>query len=117
MGRPADRRDYNPVATLLGLSLSRLTLLLFLAFQAADGLMTYGAATLFGTAAEGNPIIATWMHILGVGPALFLAKLVSAAGGVLLYCRGVHLALAAVTAFYAFGAVIPWLSIFAASAW
>jgi Na+/melibiose symporter-like transporter len=117
MGRPADRRDYIPVAAFVGLSLSRLTLLLFLAFQAADGLMTYGAASVFGTAAEGNPIIATWMQLLGVGPTLVLAKLASSAGGILLYWRGVHLALAGVTAFYAFGAVIPWLTVLAAGAW
>lgn len=117
MGRPPDRRDYIPGATVHGVSLSRLTLLVFLVFQAADGLMTYGAATLFGTAAEGNPIIATGMQLLGVGPALVLAKLVSSAGGVLLYWHGVHVALAGVTAFYAFGAVIPWLSVLSAETW
>jgi hypothetical protein len=46
-----------------------------------------------------------------VGPTLVLAKLASSAGGILLYWRRVHLALAAVTAFYAFAAVIPWLSV------
>ena len=111
MDRPAHRRDYIPVPSLLGLSLSRLTLLLFLAFQAADGLITYAVASLFGPGVEGNPIIAVWMQVLGVGPTLVLAKLASSAGGILLYWRRVHLALAAVTAFYAFAAVIPWLSV------
>ena len=93
------------------MSLPRLTLLLFLTFQVADGLITYGAATLFGTAAEGNPIIAAWMRMVGIGPALLLAKLASCAGGVLLYWRGVHGWLAAVTVLYAVGAVIPWLHV------
>lgn len=41
------------------MSLPRLTLLLFLTLQLADGAMTYGAATVFGTSAEANPILAT----------------------------------------------------------
>ena len=93
------------------MSLPRLTLLVFLTFQAADGLITYGAASLFGTEAEGNPIIAASMQALGIGPALVLAKLTSCAGGLLLYWRGVHAALAAVTAVYAAFAVIPWLTL------
>jgi hypothetical protein len=105
------------IAVASGLSFSRLTLLLFLTFQAADGLMTYGVASLFGAGVEGNPIIATWMHIIGVGPAVFVAKIASAAGGILLYVRGVHLWLAACTVFYAFGAVIPWLRVLALNVW
>ena len=114
MVRPAAPRERAHVPLPTGLSPARLTLLLFLAFQLADGALTYGAASLFGTTAEGNPIIATWMHILGIGPALVLAKVGSAAAGILLYSRGVHVALAAVTAFYAFGAVIPWLHVLSA---
>ena len=112
--RPSDPRDCGVLASILSFSLPRLTLLLFLTFQAADGLMTYGATTVFGIAAEGNPIIATWMQIFGVGPAVFGAKAASAAGGILLYWRGVHLWLAAVTAFYALAAVIPWLRLLSA---
>jgi hypothetical protein len=99
------------------MSLSRLTLLLFVTLQVADGLITYGAASLFGTAAEGNPILAGWMHILGIGPAILLAKLAACAAGVLLYWRGVQTALAALTVLYAFGAVIPWLRILSTSTW
>ena len=100
-----------------GVSFARLTLGVFLVFQAADGAMTYGAAMLFGTIAEGNPIIVTWMHIVGVGPALLLAKVGASAAGILLYLRGVHAPLAGVTAFYAIAAVIPWLRIFSDPSW
>ena len=65
-------------------------MLVFLTFQAADGLLTYGVASLFGAGVEGNPLIATGMQIVGVGPALFVAKIASAAGGILLYVRGVQ---------------------------
>lgn len=114
MVRPAESRGPVALALVTGLSLSRITLLLFLTFQAADGLMTYGAASLFGPVVEGNPLIAAWMDVLGVGPAVFLAKVVSSAGGILLYYRGVHAWLGLVTVFYAFGAVIPWLHVLSA---
>ena len=63
----------------------------------------------FGVQAEGNVILATWMGIVGPAPALLGAKLLALACGVLLYIRGVHRVLAALTAFYAVGAVGPWL--------
>ena len=49
-------------------SFPRLTLLLFLTFQIADGAMTYGATSIFGTIAEGNPILVTWMLARMIGP-------------------------------------------------
>jgi hypothetical protein len=91
------------------MSLPRLTLLLFLTFQVADGVITYGAASIFGTPAEGNPILSTWMHIAGIGPTLIIAKLLACGGGILLYYRRGYLVLAALTISYAFGAVLPWL--------
>ncbi len=91
------------------MSFSRLTLLLFLTFQIADGAITYGAASIFGTPAEGNPILATWMHIAGVGPTLVAAKMLACAAGVFLYYRRGHVVLAGLTICYALGAVMPWL--------
>ena len=110
-GPAVEPRDPIVGAPAGSLSFTRLTLLVFLVFQAADGLMTYGVASAFGASVEGNPLIATWMHIVGVGPAVFVAKIASAAGGILLYARGVYFWLAACTVFYAFGAVIPWLRV------
>ena len=90
---------------------ARLILLVFVVLQAADGLITYGAVTIFGTAAEGNPLLETWMHIAGPGPALFGAKLLACACGVVLYSLGIRRTLAALTAFYVFAGIGPWLHI------
>ena len=88
---------------------ARLVLLLFIVAQACDGVFTYVAVNAFGLQAEGNVLLATWMGIIGPAPALLGAKLLALACGVLLYIRGVHRVLAALTALYAVGAVGPWL--------
>ena len=88
---------------------ARLVLLLFIVAQACDGVFTYVAVNAFGLQAEGNVLLATWMSIIGPAPALLGAKLLALACGILLYIRGVHRVLAALTAFYALGAVGPWL--------
>ena len=62
---------------------TRIVLLLFLATQLWDGIFTW---------------VAVDSHKLG-----------AAAGGVLLYVRGVHGILAGLTLFYAVGAIGPWL--------
>ena len=90
---------------------SRLVLLLFLAAQLCDGLFTYIAVSAFGLVAEGNILLATWMGLVGPAPALLGAKMLAAACGVLLYIKGVHRTLALLTAFYAVGAVGPWMLI------
>ena len=90
----------------------RLLFGVFIVLQAADGWLTYEAVDLFGTAAEGNPILATWMHLTGLGPALVAAKVVAIGCGAVLYVTGVHLVLGGLTAFYLFGAIVPWLQIF-----
>jgi hypothetical protein len=74
-------------------------------------LITYGAVSIFGTAAEGNPLLETWMHIAGPGPALVGAKLLACACGVVLYSLGIRRTLAALTAFYVFAGIGPWLHI------
>ena len=93
------------------MSLSRLSLLIFLVLQAADGAITYGAVQVWGPAAEGNPLLTLMIALVGVGPALLVAKGIACGGGLLLYTRGVHRVLAALTALYAFTAVIPWLRV------
>jgi hypothetical protein len=90
--------------------LSRLVLLLFLAAQFWDGVFTWVAVDSEGVRAEGNVILATWMVLAGPTPTLLAAKLVAAAGGVLLYAYGVHGVLAGLTLLYAVGAIGPWLA-------
>lgn len=92
---------------------SRVILLLFLAAQACDGVFTYTAVRTHGLAAEGNMLLATWMALVGPAPALVGAKTLAGACGVLLYLKGVHKTLALLTAFYALGAVGPWLIVLA----
>src|SRR5262245_29597664 len=91
------------------MSTPRIVLLLFLLAQACDGLFTYTAVSAYGLHAEGNVLIATWMGLVGPGAALFGAKFVAAACGVLLYARNAYRTLAILTALYAFGAIGPWM--------
>ena len=90
----------------------RLWLAIFLVLQLADGMLTYAAIDLFGTSAEGNPILATWIMLTGAVPALLGAKLLACACGGVLYVAGVHRVLLGLSALYLFGAVVPWLQIF-----
>ncbi|HQZ41077.1 MAG: hypothetical protein IT180_08735 [Acidobacteria bacterium] len=92
--------------------LSRLILLLFLVTQLWDGIFTYVAVDAHGLGAEGNALMASWMAIIGPAPTLLAAKLGAAAGGLLLYARGVHGALAGLTVLYVLGAIGPWLAIY-----
>jgi hypothetical protein len=96
------------------MALGRLVFAVFLVFQAADGLITYGAVTIYGQIAEGNPLLQTWMQLVGTGPALFGAKILASACGTILYVLGVTRILAALTAFYFCAAVVPWLQLLAA---
>jgi hypothetical protein len=94
------------------MALSRIVLLLFLAAQCFDGLFTYAAIHAYGPHAEGNVLIATWITLVGPAAALFGAKTVASACGVLLYLRGMHRTLSLLTAVYGIGAIIPWLVVF-----
>ena len=93
---------------------ARMTLALFVICQATDGLLTYFAVRAFGHAIEGNPLLVTWMGIAGAGPTILAAKLGACACGLVLYAHGTHRALAVLTAFYLFVAVVPWLYLFSA---
>jgi len=89
----------------------RLWLAVFVVLQVADGLLTYAAVGIFGPQAEGNPLLVTWMAMLGDGPALFGAKALACGCGAILYICGVTRVLVGATAFYLFGAVVPWLQV------
>lgn len=93
--------------------LGRLTFVVFLVFQVSDGLITYGAVSVFGAAAEGNPLLRTWISLAGPGLALFGAKLLACGCGAVLYFLGITRALAALTALYAVAAIVPWLRVLA----
>ena len=94
----------------------RVVLVVFIVLQAADGLLTYAAVERFGTTAEGNPLLATWIMLTGPEPALIGAKTMACLCGGLLYAAGVHHVLAGLSVLYLFAAVVPWLRIFASFA-
>ena len=91
----------------------RLVLLLFLTAQLVDGVFTYVAVSIYGPGAEANVILAVWMALIGPAPTLLVAKAIAAGAGVLVYRRGLHGVLAALTAVYATVAVGPWLHVYA----
>ena len=94
------------------MALSRVVLVLFLAAQCFDGVFTYAAVHAYGPHAEGNILIATWISLVGPAVALFGAKTVASACGVLLYLRGMHRTLSLLTMVYGVGAIGPWLVVF-----
>ena len=94
-----------------GVVFSRLMLLLFLTAQGFDGLFTYTVHA-YGVHAEGNVLIVTWMALVGPGAALFGAKAVAGACGLLLYARGLHRTLSLLTILYVIGAIGPWLIVY-----
>jgi hypothetical protein len=94
------------------MALSRVMLLLFLTAQGFDGLFTYTAVHAYGLHAEGNILIATWMSLVGPAAALFGAKTVASACGILLYLRGMHRTLFVLTLLYGVGAIGPWVVVF-----
>ena len=91
------------------MSTGRLVFLVFVLLQVADGLLTYGAVSIFGVMAEGNPLIQTWMHLAGAGPALLGAKLLACGCGAVLHGFGANKTLGALSVFYVMGAIGPWL--------
>lgn len=90
---------------------SRFVLTIFVILQVADGLITFGAVRLFGPAAEANPVLQTWMHLLGPGVTLLTAKSVACAGAVLLYCAGRERTLVALTSLLVWFGIGPWLAV------
>ena len=90
----------------------QLIVAIFLLAQAWDGVLTYAAVVMFGSSAEGNPLLATWMHLVGPTTAIVSAKLFASACGVLLHCLGAHRVLFGLTVLYAAVAIGPWLGVF-----
>ena len=88
-----------------------IALVLFLIAQCLDGILTYIGVVTFGTGIEANPLIATLMGYFGAATALMTAKTVAAVLGIALHVRGVHTAVALLTAFYFVIAILPWVAI------
>jgi hypothetical protein len=78
----------------------------------SDGLLTYFAIRLFGVSAEANPILTTWIALVGPEMAIGTAKVLASACGVLLYWLGIHRILLGLTILYGAAAVVPWLAVF-----
>lgn len=81
---------------------------MFLLSQALDGIFTYLGLQQFGPGAEANPLIVSVIPVLGQGLAVASAKLFAASLGMILHLRGVHRAVAVLTALYVTLAVVPW---------
>jgi hypothetical protein len=90
----------------------RLILLVFLLLQVFDGVLTYTAVAILGVVGEGNVLLARAMEFTGAGPTLLGAKTVAGLCGVILYLRGFHGVLGALTALYLLAAIGPWLLVF-----
>lgn len=92
-------------------SFGDLVIVAFLLSQALDGVLTYLGLRQFGPGIEANPLIGSVLPVLGLSVTLAGAKLVAAGFGIILHLRGVHRAVAALTALYLAGAVVPWAAI------
>jgi hypothetical protein len=87
--------------------------LVFLVVQALDGILTYVGLASVGRASEGNPLVASLMATLGLGPGLVSAKLGASTLGVALHLTGTHRLVALLTAIYFAAAILPWTAILA----
>lgn len=84
---------------------------LFLAAQALDGVLTYVGVTVMGLHMEANPLLAWLMRAMGCGAALASAKLAASLFGIILHLTSVHRIVAALAVFYITVAVLPWLAL------
>jgi hypothetical protein len=82
-------------------------IVIFLVAQLLDGIFTYLGVMTFGVS-EGNPLIAHYMHSVGVGPSLAMAKMVAVAGALVLHLLAFHRVLGLLTILYLSLAILPW---------
>jgi hypothetical protein len=88
-----------------------LVLAIFFATQVLDGALTYWGVTRFGVELEMNSLLAGAMQQVGPGAALFAAKSLACACGVLLYVNAYLRPLAAVAGLCLGVAVVPWFAV------
>jgi hypothetical protein len=74
-------------------------------------LITFGAVRVYGPVAEGNPVLQTWIQLLGPGVTLLTFKAIACAGAALLYVVGRDRILIALTTLLVFLGVGPWLAL------
>jgi nitrate reductase gamma subunit len=91
--------------------LGDVAIVLFLVAQALDGVLTYLGLMCYGPGIEANPVLASVLPLAGAAATLATAKLVAASLGILLYFVGLHRLVAALTAFYAVAALVPWAAV------
>lgn len=84
---------------------------LFTAVQLADGVLTVAGIARFGLAMESNPLLALSISAVGAGTTLSIAKTIAVLLATILHGRRCHLAIALLTIFYVFVAVLPWTSL------
>jgi hypothetical protein len=84
-----------------------IVIVVFIVAQLLDGVFTYLGVMTFGVS-EGNPLIAHYMHWMGVGPSLAMAKMVAVAGALVLHLLAFHRILGVLTLLYLSMAVLPW---------
>jgi uncharacterized membrane protein len=85
--------------------------IVFLLAQALDGVLTYVGVASVGHVTEGNPLVASLVATLGLGPGLLSAKLWACGLGAALHLSGTHRLVALLTAIYFLGAILPWTAL------
>jgi hypothetical protein len=85
--------------------------IVFLLAQALDGVLTYVGVASVGHVTEGNPLVASLVATLGLGPGLVSAKLWACGLGAALHLSGTHRLVALLTAIYFLGAILPWTAL------
>ena len=80
---------------------------LFLIAQLLDGVFSYLGIGAFGVS-EGNPLIAHYIHHVGLGASLTAAKILAVVCAMVLHLLGFHRVLAFLTVMYLSLAILPW---------
>ncbi len=86
-----------------------LAIVLFIAAQAADGVLTFVGIKFLGLHMEGNPVLGWLMEETGSGCGLLIAKGVAVFLGLMLHLSQVHKAVMVLAVFYLSIAVLPWV--------
>lgn len=80
--------------------------------QLLDALLTYGGVSRLGIEVEMNLILANWMHLVGPGVTLTVAKVIACLCGLFLYSTARHRMLAVAAGLSIGVGVVPWCMVF-----